>query len=809
MLVWAKNGYEQNLVLEQSPPTPESFGFSSATTRLQFWTAMDSCPVPTREGTFTLKSGLVDQVLYFSDCWFPVGAAFGLGGSPLPPAGEALPVKLIDPSAPDVLPTAKSLVNIGGATVLVEEINYNDLLTVLSAMPRAAMTPPRERVVELADRVQLLPKFRPSGEPPNPVLVASSPYVANGLVWDYPQLLSGTSNSCTFAANSTYYISNSFAVTSSAIFNTNVCIKYGSNATFTLSEASVSFPSTGLPVVFTSKDDDTYGEVLTNSTSLPSYAAAKALWIYNRLTSTTVQNAVFHWAQQGIHYTEETGAGLRPQLNSTVFQDCSTGVFLDIGNDTLYLSGDSYCVVPTPINRAAGSVYGSMTVCTATTNLLVDASQAHGIEGEPSIAVNPTDPQNLFMAANMNPDPNSPTGEAAHGARSTNGGTNWSSFNRLPGTPLGDPSLAFDTFGNLFVSCLLQDFSVLVLLSTDKGYSFVTSKVYQAAVQYDHPELTVGPGSVWLTFYDFATTNSVVAGVGVSGLGSVGTWATSPTVIANTGADPGAQYGYGYGWGDIAVGPSGQVALVVHSGANQNGPSEIRLSTNLYGLAQPANFSSASAIATSQVGFFQSIPAQAGRKIAPTPGLAWDRTGGPYRARLYMVYTDRPVGNLTNTDIYVTYSTNNGTSWSTALKVNTDSTSSSQFFPRIAVDQTSGKVAVSWYDCRDDPNNVRTRFYLAVSGDGGVTFSPNIPLETHSSDATVVASQSCQCIVGCPDPPTTLDYFDYTGLAFYGGFVYPAWADNSISVAGNPNPDYVTGMDTNCGMDINVAKVQY
>ena len=36
MLVWAKNGYDQNLVLKQSPPPPSSFSMSSSTTTLQF-----------------------------------------------------------------------------------------------------------------------------------------------------------------------------------------------------------------------------------------------------------------------------------------------------------------------------------------------------------------------------------------------------------------------------------------------------------------------------------------------------------------------------------------------------------------------------------------------------------------------------------------------------------------------------------------------------------------------------------------------------------------------------------------------------
>lgn len=109
--------------------------------------------------------------------------------------------------------------------------------------------------------------------------------------------------------------------------------------------------------------------------------------------------------------------------------------------------------------------------------------------------------------------------------------------------------------------------------------------------------------------------------------------------------------------------------------------------------------------------------------------------------------------------------------------------------PRIAVDQASGNVAVSWYDCRDDTNNVRTRVYAAVSTDGGQTFSPSFPLEPGSSSAAGVPL------------PRPYDYFDYTGLAYFGGYFYAAWADNSNSTGDNP--------DGTSEMDIYVAKVPY
>jgi hypothetical protein len=140
------------------------------------------------------------------------------------------------------------------------------------------------------------------------------------------------------------------------------------------------------------------------------------------------------------------------------------------------------------------------------------------------------------------------------------------------------------------------------------------------------------------------------------------------------------------------------------------------------------------------------------------------------------------------------HSDNNGATWPNKVRVNTDSTTTSQFFPRIAVDQSSGKVAVSWYDCRADTgSNRKTQVYAAVSSDGGVTFSANnLQLEAGQSDINAIDPDWQSLGYG---------YFDYTGLAFYGGYFYSAWADNSNTTTNNP--------DVTSGMDIYVAKARY
>ena len=101
---------------------------------------------------------------------------------------------------------------------------------------------------------------------------------------------------------------------------------------------------------------------------------------------------------------------------------------------------------------------------------------------------------------------------------------------------------------------------------------------------------------------------------------------------------------------------------------------------------------------------------------------------------------------------------------------------SSQFLHRMAVDQATGKIAVSWYDCRNDPANASSQFFATISTDGGATFWPNFRVSgTGKSNARSAY----------PVGPA-LDYGDYSDIAFQNGVFFSIWADNSNSTGDNP-----------------------
>src|SRR5207247_1233576 len=73
------------------------------------------------------------------------------------------------------------------------------------------------------------------------------------------------------------------------------------------------------------------------------------------------------------------------------------------------------------------------------------------------------------------------------------------------------------------------------------------------------------------------------------------------------------------------------------------------------------------------------------------------------------------------------YSENDGAYWSIPVKVNDDGTTTSQFEAQAAIDQTTGDLAVTWYDPRNDPTaHTVVRRHGTVIPDGRSTCDPAV-----------------------------------------------------------------------------------
>ncbi len=108
------------------------------------------------------------------------------------------------------------------------------------------------------------------------------------------------------------------------------------------------------------------------------------------------------------------------------------------------------------------------------------------------------------------------------------------------------------------------------------------------------------------------------------------------------------------------------------------------------------------------------------KKTNGLPTLFIDNSPGRYNGVLFAVWADQSKG-VEDTDVWFLRSVNFGDNWSTPLRVNDDSIGKHQFMPAMTVDQSDGLVYIVYYDRRDHDDE-QTDVYLAYSMDNGTTF---------------------------------------------------------------------------------------
>jgi hypothetical protein len=109
-------------------------------------------------------------------------------------------------------------------------------------------------------------------------------------------------------------------------------------------------------------------------------------------------------------------------------------------------------------------------------------------------------------------------------------------------------------------------------------------------------------------------------------------------------------------------------------------------------------------------------------RVRAMPYGACDRSNGMYRGNVYLSWCDHRNG-LTNSDVFFIKSTDGGNSWSNVTKVNSDNTTLHQYRNSMCVDQVTGYIYIVYHDRRNYPGNDTTDIYMARSIDGGNTWT--------------------------------------------------------------------------------------
>ncbi len=461
---------------------------------------------------------------------------------------------------------------------------------------------------------------------------------------------------------------------------------------------------------------------------------------------------------------------------------------------------------------ASSEVLECRTLMTAVSGPDINVSQATGDQINTQIAVNPLNPNEIVIVADSGQTSNTdllfyitedagatwtqkPLGFAQDGVSSFF--TNY----RTEG------SVAFDGYGNIHVAYNVNGTAAVYAFSGDGGDTFLCANFLDDSFEA-RPHLTVGPSSsastiddqVWLTYerellpgesFTLLDTFTVVTGP-VFGKGILPVLSTEAVPFGDTFRE---YFAY------PAIDPNGGLSIVRQQAPSlTSGSNTIFMNRDANGVGNGVVLTNDKPVVTTnsqirepynslgnQLDFFGNADRGANAQIA------YDRSNGPNRGRLYLVYVNEIPDESDNPDVFLKYSDNNGTTWSAPVKVNDDSTTRAQFLPSLSVDPVLGLVVVGWFDAKNDVagsgtdtdnrTNNEVQYYISSSSDGGVTFAPSVLVSDGvSSDLRNFSTVNA--------------FGANTGVAAFDGDAYVTWADNSNSTGDNPNVQFGTQLGT-------------
>ena len=414
----------------------------------------------------------------------------------------------------------------------------------------------------------------------------------------------------------------------------------------------------------------------------------------------------------------------------------------------------------------------------------IDVSNEPGPQSETSIAISPSGPSQIVAGSNEI------FRLPMRGYFSSDGGAHWGGVDLpLPpplttnGTDFGsDPAVAWDTHGNVFYSYIVVFFSsgfpngvaingteMAVARSSDGGRTWTSTyfALQKGQTKFnDKPYVTVddNPSSphqdtIYVTWDRFDGSASSSNGVLVSHSTDGGKTFSAPVFASSTAPGPKGDIG-----ADPFVSPDGTVHVAWHDVQNN----QIVEASSADG---GQSFGPTHTISPTKVAFDIAIPAMATRRALVYPACGADTSTGPGRGNLYCSWMDQTPAN--GTDIFLSRSTDGGSSWRAPLRVNDDPTgvANDQFNQWLSVDPSDGSVNMSWNDTRNDPAHLSTDIFYARSANAGLSFSKNVQVTTAPTNET------------CCGADLGNQYGDYEGIAAMGGSIHPVWTDRRAAIA--------------------------
>lgn len=397
------------------------------------------------------------------------------------------------------------------------------------------------------------------------------------------------------------------------------------------------------------------------------------------------------------------------------------------------------------------------------------------------------DPNNIDVIINSN----NSTGSGSNlygtsGLTSNDGGITWGGSIQGTGGPnSGDPATVIGNNGNYYVGHISDNLGQGIAISYNQGQTWTSVQVappppgFFGVLDKNHLWIDNSPnspfeGNLYDAWTPFGGNNDTQIELSRSTDGGL-TWSSGISISDNIFA---GSHNQGV---NIHTGPYGEVyavwAVYDNSGSDENA----------LGFAKSYDggqtFVPATRIINNIRGIRESETSKAMR-VNAFPVMAVDISTGPYSGNIYVVWTNIGIPGINtgqDIDIYLIKSTDQGTTWSSPIRVNQDpqGLGNEHFFPWIACDPVSGTLSVVFYDDRNVSSS-DLEVFVAISNDGGDTWD-----DFKVSDVSFTPS---------PIPGLASDYFgDYIGITARDRRVYPCWTDNRTGNAMTWVSPFTTG----------------